>query len=252
MHASIFLSQLVLLPLLLFFAEGKKAHGEFARPSLRTNAITFTNPPKWLTESRLDRVAQKMERQLEWSLRRVEVLYYDNQAEFEKVHGWGNAVQAIAKKTENRVLVGPKTNSENFDQVFGHELAHVIMGQKYKQAIPDWLEEGLANFAAKKGVVDYSWLAGQAFQKVETLGHPFQQSNASSADAIRYRYQASTATAELLAAKCGMRDLLQLSVGKKLENYLATFCRIPDLNAALQDWIQKKSGKRSSVTNAKN
>jgi hypothetical protein len=71
-----------------------------------------------------------------------------------------------------------------------------------------------------------------------TLKHPFSAVATSSA---RYHYQASQALVEMIASHCSLDDLLRLSVGKKLENYLSTFCSIDDINAEFRKWVAKKA-----------
>src|SRR5690606_11603914 len=124
-------------------------------------------------------------------------------------HGLGGSVLALARKSSNSIHIGPRVTTENFDQVFGHELVHIISNQKYKGAIPKWLEEGLANHLSKKGKVDYKWLAAKPFPKdVTQLSHPFSGTD----DDTRYHYLASQALAEMIFSKCSMQTLLQLSV----------------------------------------
>ena len=114
------------------------------------------------------------------------------------------------------------------------------MFQKYKNAIPPWLEEGLANWAAKHGTIDYKYLASQPAVDVKTMGHPFGNGG----PGPRYHYMASTALMEMIGSHCQIHDLLQLSVGEKLEGYLGTFCDIPDLNAEFHKFVARKAGKK--------
>jgi hypothetical protein len=172
---------------------------------------------------------------MEWDIRKVRVTWYLDSQEFLKFHGFDLSVLAVSKKPDNSIHVGPRVNEANFDPVFGHELVHIILFQKYKEAIPRWLEEGLANFIAKHGKIDYPWLAAQPLKDVRSLIHPFQ-----SASSSRYHYQASTALIEMIASKCRLGDLLQLSVGQNLEGYLSTFCEITDIDSEFQKWIKRK------------
>jgi HPt (histidine-containing phosphotransfer) domain-containing protein len=136
------------------------------------------------------------------------------------------------------VHISPEVKNEDFDGILGHELVHVIIGQKYKSAIPKWFEEGLANHLAKRGVVDYKWLAKQPFPAdVHELAHPFS----GSAAMIGYRYKASQALAEMLDKKCDLDNLLRLSVQRKMENFVEITCEIKDLNAAFREWVKKKA-----------
>lgn len=205
---------------------------------LLTNAALFVDPPKWLDSTRVNRVADDIQSTMEWSIRRVRVVWHADQAAFEKSHGLGPLPRAVADKNANVIHIGPAVNEKNFDSCFGHELVHIIAFQKYKQAIPAWLEEGLANDLARNGTVDYAWLARQELPAdVRTLTHPFAGGDAG----VRFHYQASQALAELLKAKCDFRNLLRLSVGEKMEPYIDRFCGIKDLSGALKSWVREKA-----------
>lgn len=211
---------------------------------ISTNAAAFSNSPSWLTASRVNRVVDQIQRYLEWDIRKVQVIWYYDQASFEKLHGYDSSVLAVSRKTDNSIHVGPRITTTNFDAVFGHELVHIILFQKYREAIPKWLEEGLANFIAKQGRVDYLWLSSQPIREIHSLIHPFQSPSKDTTPtsvSVRYHYQASTALIEMIASKCSLNDLLQLSVGEKLEGYLTTFCGIEDLNDEFKKWLKKKS-----------
>ncbi len=205
---------------------------------LLTNCAHFTDAPKWLTLSRVNKAAEPIENFMEWSTRRVKVTWYNDQTSFEKAHGLGPAAMAVTFKNENKIILGPKVTEQNFNQVFGHELVHVISGQKYKDAIPRWLEEGIANFLSKNGKVNYPALLKFELSDVSDLAHPMR----GSADQIHLRYQASQALAEMLSAKCDFRNLMRLSVQRKMQDYLKNICRVPDVNVAYQKWIKEKSG----------
>ena len=262
---------------------------------LSTNEVVFTNPPSWLNQIRVDQVVDKIQATMEWDIRKVRVQWYSDQATFQKFHGFDATVLAVSKKEDNSIHLGPRVVDQNFNAVFGHELVHTIVFQKYKDAIPNWLNEGLANYVAREGQVDYTWLSTQPFIDVRTLVHPFQKpsSNETSTPELssspspspsatssatdmptgqhhgrkgtryvaqtpviahstppsnvaktginpRYHYQASTALIEMIASQCSLDDLLQLSVGKKLETYLATYCSITDVNASFQAWVKKR------------
>jgi len=206
-----------------------------ADDELLTNATHMKTHPKWVTAGRVNRIAENIQRLLEWDIHRVEVVWYTDQSAFEQLHGLGPLALAISRKKDNTIYLGPKVTEQNFDQVFGHELVHVISYQKYKEAIPAWLEEGLANYLAKMGSVDYAYLQKHAFPAdVRQLLHPFSGSD----DFIRYHYIASQALVEMIAKKCDLTNLLRLSVGHGMESYLDTYCRIPDLNGAFHAWVE--------------
>lgn len=208
--------------------------------SVTTNEVSAPEAPDWLAPAKVNAVVDRIERFLEWDIRRVTVRWFADPAEFQKAHGYDGSVLAVSRKSDNTVLVGPKVTKDNFASVFGHELVHVILFQKYGAAIPGWLEEGLANFVAQHGTVDYAWLGSQPAIDVRSMQHPFKATPAG----VRYHYMASTALMELIAAKCDVHSLLQLSMGSKLENYLSTFCGITDLNSAFQDWLKLKIRKK--------
>ncbi|MGZ3689294.1 MAG: hypothetical protein ACXWP5_00945 [Bdellovibrionota bacterium] len=199
------------------------------------NEAHFANAPLWLKSTRAQRVIDRISRYLEWDIRKINVTWYTSQAEFEPLHGYGPTVLAFSRPQDYSVHIGPRVTAENFDQVFGHELTHIVIFQKYKNAIPRWLDEGMANFVAKQGRVDYAWLATQPQIDVRTMSHPFQDANP------RFHYQASQALMEMISSKCQIHELLQLATGSHLENYLSTTCGISDLNAAFRAWIHKKA-----------
>lgn len=205
---------------------------------IRTNALLMQNAPEWLKRTRVEKVTRRIQMHMEWTIRRIDVFWYTSETEFQKVHKKGPAVLAIARKSDNTVHIGPRVTDKNFDQVFGHELVHIISYQKYKGAIPRWLEEGYANFLAQQGKVNYKWLASKTLPKdVTQMGHPF----AGSREDVYLHYEISHALAEMIEKKCKFQTLLQLSVERKMENYLKTYCEIADLNSELHAWIQKKS-----------
>ena len=204
---------------------------------LQTNTTYMSEAPRWVDKTRIDKVSDRVQSYLEWSIRRVTVIWYKDQQSFGRVHGLGPMVLAFSRKTDNTIHLGPKITTQNFDQIFAHELSHVISYQKYKEAIPQWLEEGLANHLSKASAVDYAWLATQGPPPdVHDLAHPFS----STAEQVRYRYMASQALVEMISAKCDFKNLLRLSVGMKMENYLDTYCRLPDLNMAFRKWLAEK------------
>lgn len=205
---------------------------------IELNQLTMENPPAWLKPALVKKAVDRAERVLEWDIRKIRVFWHPNAAEFENLHHFGPTVLAITRPQDQSVHLGPRITATNFEWVFGHELAHVIVLQKYKAAIPRWLEEGLANYVGRATqAIDYAWLARQPYRPVEGLVHAFS----GTADAARYHYQASAAAIELIRSKCELPELLQLSVGKDLRAYLKTLCEIPDFDVALKAYIQRKS-----------
>lgn len=212
---------------------------------IRTNEVLMPDAPSWLTVHQVNQVVDRIQDKLEWDIRRIQVFWYTDEAAFERMHHLGPLVLAFTRKPDNTVYLGPRVTASSFAPVFGHELVHVIIYQKYKNAIPGWLEEGLANHLAGQGKVDYAWLNRYGFQgDVHELVHPFQgyvmgPSSLAADEQVRYHYMASQALAEMIAARCGgLEDLLQLSVGKRLETYLSTTCGIKDLNAEFRRWLK--------------
>ncbi len=165
--------------LFLFSSQGFSAE-------LLTNCARFIDAPKWLTMNRVNKVAEPVENLMEWSTRRVEVTWFQDQAAFQNAHGLGPAALAVSMRGQNKIYLGPRVTEQNFNQIFGHELVHVISAQKYKQAIPSWLEEGVANYISKNGKVNYQKLAGFELGDVSELGHPMR----GYASMIQTRYQA--------------------------------------------------------------
>src|SRR3954465_15268142 len=160
--------------------------------TVSTNEVVMTDAPSWVTEARLDRIVSKIQGFLEWDIRKIQVRYYSDQAAFEQAHGLGPVPIAVSKRADNSVHLGPKVTKEIFDTTFGHELVHIILFQKYKDAIPSWLDEGLANFVAQHGRVDYKWLAMQPPGDVRLLTHPYRDSTGGT-DLARFHYQTATA-----------------------------------------------------------
>ncbi len=204
-----------------------------------TNEVVSENSPEWLKRNRMEKVTQRIQRKLEWSTRRVAMHWYKTKEEFRHVHGQASLGAVAFTRSSNKgssIHMGPLVTAKNFDEIFGHELVHVIIYQKYKGSIPKWLEEGLANHLSGMAPVNYQWLASQPqIEDVRELAHPFQ----GDASMIEYRYIASQALAEMLDKKCKLERLIQLSVERKIEDYIKTYCEISDLNDEFKSWIKK-------------
>jgi hypothetical protein len=234
---------LFLLCMLMAFSYVKSSHGS----TVRTNELTFENAPSWVTQGRIERVTARIQDKLEWTTRRTTVKYFSDTMSFTKAHSLGPHATAVTstRGDTSHIFLGPKVTPENFDQALGHELVHVIITQKYKGAIPKWLEEGLANHLARAGRIDYKWLSKQTLPAdVRELAHPMLRT----ADAgltiqqsLHFRYQASQALAEMLDKKCDLLNLVRMSVGRSMETYIETMCEIKDLAGDLKTWIAKKA-----------
>lgn len=204
---------------------------------IETNEIIMRDSPEWLNRSRVEKIIHRIQTKLEWSTRKTAVHWHATEESFIKVKGLG---RAMAKHLDgvSSIHLGPTINSNNFDEVFGHELVHVIVEQKYKGAIPKWIEEGLANHLANMKPVNYQWLVKQPFpDDVKDLAHPFK----GSPELVSYRYKASQAFAEMLNKKCDLQNLIRLSVQRKMEDYMRTYCEIKDLNQAFKDWVKTQA-----------
>lgn len=210
---------------------------------ITTNAMYLHNAPKWLKRVRVEKVIDRIQSKLEWSTRRIHGYYYTDEQAFAKAHGLGPKAIAVTKSSKSGIVVhlGPKITNKNFDYQFGHEMVHVIIAQKYKGAIPKWLEEGLANHLSRAPKVDYEALNRHPLpQDVTKLAHPFS----GEASLIHFRYKASQALAEMLSKKCDLENLIRLSVERKMENYIETYCEIKDINLAFRKWVESKVKKK--------
>lgn len=203
---------------------------------LFTNQVIFHNAPDWLTESLLQQTVDSTQSFLEWDLKRVSAYGYSDAAVFNREHSLKFQVNAVFRRSDNSIHLSPKVTPTDFKNVFSHELVHAILSQKYKSAVPIWLEEGLANYIGKYRSPDYKALAGKNWPDVTQLGHPSD----GRVDPVLH-YAISTGLIEMIASKCSLKDLLQLSVGSKLIHYLKTYCEIDNLNEAFKKWVLKKS-----------
>ncbi len=223
---------------------GSKSTGDRQRTVTKeifTNGVKMANAPTWLTATRVEKVVDRIQYKLEWSTHRINATWYYSKEDFSRAQSLGEFVTAvtITDKNGTSVHLGPRVTDANFDRIFGHEMVHVILAQKYKGSVPKWFEEGLANHYAKAEKVDYKWLAKQPFAiKLTELAHPVRGSQAE----VTYRYKASQAIAEMLAKKCDLENLLRISLERKMEDYVKTYCEIKDLNQAFKDWVKKQSG----------
>lgn len=218
---------------------------------LVTNAASFENAPKWLTALRVNRVVDHVVYEIPWSIHRVRVRWFDSASEFAAAHGLksdgSSNILAVTKKNENEMDIGPGVNTKNFDGVFGHELVHVIISQKYGiGAIPPWLEEGLANYTAKRNDVRFveikKYLNEHPDFDVRTLGHPFSGNTVPGVSAD-LQYSMSTVLMQSIAAHCDAYDLLQMATGKgnSVEGWLEKICDISDLNKTFRDYVAKRA-----------
>jgi hypothetical protein len=210
--------------------------GAAAGKSYRTNCCEVTNAPKWLSSYKITDIASRMEQEMGWSIRRVRVIFHDSEVAFTKASRLNFSANAFFSPARQTIEFKPQVNLVSFTPTFRHELSHVISNQKFKGGIPSWLEEGFANYLGSKRKVDYKWLAKQDLPDASRLSHP--QSDATGS---KMHYQLSTATVEMIAKRCNLKQLLMLTTGSKLTNYLETFCKIKDINAEVRKWVQSKA-----------
>lgn len=231
----------------IFLAQSKnilaqKYYKESSQNIIRTNSVTIRNAPSWLTQSRVQSVVDHVERKLEWSIRRVNATYYKNAKQMIKNFNGRAAPEIVAftKRADNSIHFGPKVNKSNFDLYFGHELAHVVIFQKYKKSIPPWLNEGLCNSVAGYKKVKFDWLSKQRPRiDITKLHHPYEISNKGRAD---LHYAASLAAVKMLEKKCpSFRELLNLSLRSNVNDYIKTYCKIKDVNATFWSWIDRQA-----------
>lgn len=207
---------------------------------IQTNGAIFKSPPKWFKRVKAEKVIDRVQSKLEWSLRRIPVEFYTDQKIFEKKHHLGPTPSAVTIKTSQgqSIHLGPEVKVDNFDSIFAHELVHVIFAQKYQGAIPRWLEEGFANHLSKTKPVNYTWLKQQNLpMDVTTLTHPYK----GRPENIRTHYMTSQALVEMLDKKCDLENLIRLSVERKMEDYIKTFCEIKNINSTFKDWLKSKN-----------
>ena len=233
---------ITLASFLTAFVGGALSFNYASAKEIKTNEVIVKDAPKWLTRNRMEKVTQRIQRKLEWPTRRVEMHFYKANSDFRKIHKLdaNPAAFTITSPKGSSIHMGPSVTTKDFDQVYGHELVHVILYQKYKGSVPKWLEEGVANHLAGLGSVDYKWLSTHGeIENVRELSHPFK----GSPSLVRYRYKASQALAEMLDKKCGLEKLIHMSLERKLEDYIVTYCEIKDLNATFKNWVNEKAKK---------
>ncbi len=212
---------------------------ELSAKELLTNQFKVLDAPDWLSESLVDSASSRVQNYLEWDIRRITVRYHSNAEEFRRLGKVGPKVKAYYLKTDSTIHLGPEVTAKNFKPILSHEAVHVILAQKYGAAIPPWLEEGLANYVGSEERSDRKWLLSQNLPVVTSLRHP-----ATDPFDSRLHYQLSTAAIEMLADKCDLKDLLALSVGRKLETHMRHLCEIEDVNKTFSEWLKKSASAK--------
>lgn len=208
--------------------------------NIEINQVTVFNAPNWLDTSQVQSVVDKIQETLEWDLRKVAVFYFSSSKQFNTQHQFKFPIDAFFKKSSQSIYLSPQVTPKNFKKIFSHELVHAIFYQKYRNAIPVWLEEGLANKLSGYPTPNYSWLTSQSWPSVTTLGHVNDRQASS-----RTYYSVSTGLIEMIQEKCNLKDLLKLTVGSKLTHYLKTFCGITDIDQDFRTWVKEKAQNKS-------
>ena len=212
--------------------------------TITTNSIVVENAPSWMTEYQVQSIVDHVEYRLEWSIRRIKATFYTDQSVFiSKFNGRAAPdILAFTKSSDQTIHIGPRVNKANFKAVFAHEVSHVVLFQKYKNAIPPWLTEGLCNSVAGNEKVSYAWIAKQKPRfDVSTLAHPYDKQSKNRAD---LHYRASLAVLKMLEKKCpDFKELLNLSLKSTLADFLPTYCNIPNLNTTFWSWIDAEAKK---------
>src|SRR5947209_3776697 len=80
-----------------------RAAAAAATHEVRTNEVSIAEAPAWLRPGRVDKVVARIQKVLEWDIRRVKVEWHRDQARFEALHGFGPSVLAFARKSDNTV-----------------------------------------------------------------------------------------------------------------------------------------------------
>lgn len=212
--------------------------------SVTTNSVIVDNAPAWVSEYSVQSVVDRIEARLEWSIRRTRATFYTDQTQFiSRFNGRAAPdILAFTKRNDLTIHLGPRIKKDNFAGIFGHELAHVVLFQKYKDSIPPWLTEGLCNSVAGNEKISYVWLAAQTPRfDIATLAHPYDKQNKNRAD---LHYRASLAVVKMLEKKCpDFRELLNLSLKSKLADFLPTYCSISDLNSTFWSFVDAEAKK---------
>ncbi len=215
--------------------------GAFAK-DFTTNSLQVKDAPEWVTQRVVERVSDKIENKLEWKIRRVPVVWHASHETYGRAHSLGPAAAAVTVKSDKKteIHIGPNVIKADYAQILGHELVHVAFYQKYKGSIPEWLEEGFANFLSRKKRVDLNELKPEILPKdVTKLGHPFKGAQTN----IHLQYKISQALVEMLDDKCDLDRLLRLSVRKKIETYIRNTCGITNINDDFKEWLSKNRKK---------
>ncbi len=101
-----------------------------------------------------------------------QVQFYSDSESFKSASKLNFCSQCFFFSINRYIHISPMKDLDALTPTFRHELVHVIFKQKYKTAIPGWLEEGLANHLGSQRKVDYKWLKTQNIPDADRLSHP--------------------------------------------------------------------------------
>ncbi len=213
----------------------------FLAAALITNSLEIQNPPNWLKTNAINRVAARIENKLEWSPKRISARFYATENAFVAAHGYPQSpILAFYRSSTKEIHFGPRVTVENIEKVLAHEMAHAVLAQKYSTRLPKWLEEGLANWAAKNDGVKWRVLA-QSKNRLDprSIHHPIKAADFTD---TQLQYQVSMAFVHFLQRKCpSFRELLNLSLKSKLEAFLPTYCGIHDAQKEFWAFVDRQS-----------
>jgi hypothetical protein len=109
---------LFILVMTIFFNASARIHAASDTHEIQTNAVHMSNAPKWLKRTRVEKIIDHIQMELEWNIRRIEVTWYGDLASFDKAHTLGPLAMAVSRRNDGSVHLGPRVTSSNFDQVF--------------------------------------------------------------------------------------------------------------------------------------
>lgn len=209
------------------------------------NCCKVKNAPDWLKSDDFNDSANQIQDYFGWQIRRVEVYFYPTAEAYASASSLSFATDAFYSASQQQIHISPHKDFKSLSKTLKHELIHVVFNQKFKsnvskdgsslRAIPEWLEEGFANTLGSGRTADYAWLKKQTRPAATSMRHPNSDASGS-----RVHYQLSTATAEMLAAKCNLKDLFMLATGSKMQGYIERTCKIADVDKAVEQWIASR------------
>ena len=92
----------------------------------QTNALNVKDAPKWVKRTKVEKAVARIQTKLEWSTRRINMYWHSTPDSFEAAQNLGAKAIAVTtiRNGEVAVHMGPKVNSDNYEQVVGHEMVH--------------------------------------------------------------------------------------------------------------------------------